>query len=81
LFGESINDENWSVLCESLKAHHTLTSLDLRDTNPIIRTTRNELTEDHKAHRTRVLAEMMKVEYGIAHRETIGCRKGRKNLH
>jgi hypothetical protein len=61
LRSQPIIGENWTVLCESLKAHSTLTSLDLRDTNPKLRTTRNELTEDQKAHRTRVLAEMMKV--------------------
>jgi hypothetical protein len=29
-----ISDDNWSILCESLKAHPTLTNLNLLDTRP-----------------------------------------------
>jgi hypothetical protein len=50
-----ISDENWSVLCESLQAHPTLTILDLRFTSLVTMV----LTEDQKVHRTRVIAEMM----------------------
>jgi hypothetical protein len=50
----SISNENWSILCESLKAHPTLTSLDLNSTY-----SRRWSTED-KAHRTSLLAETMK---------------------
>jgi hypothetical protein len=56
----SISDDNWSILCESLKAHPTLTCLNLRSTRPqrpnggtIV------LTDDQKLHRTRLLAEML----------------------
>jgi hypothetical protein len=61
----SISDDNWSILCESLKAHPTLTCLNLRSTRPrspnggtIV------LTDDQKLHRTRLLAEMV-------HRNTV----------
>jgi hypothetical protein len=30
----TMSDENWTILCESLKAHPTLTSLDLHNTRP-----------------------------------------------
>jgi hypothetical protein len=30
----SISERNWTILCQSLKGHPTLTSLDLRNTNP-----------------------------------------------
>jgi hypothetical protein len=50
----SISDENWTVLCQSLKKHPTLTSLNLRDTYP------GWLSDKQKSARTRVLAEMMK---------------------
>jgi hypothetical protein len=54
----SINDENWSILCESLQAHPTLTSLDLRVTS-LYSSVGARMEEDQKAHRTRVVAEMM----------------------
>jgi hypothetical protein len=50
-----ISNENWSILCESLKAHPTLTSLNLGNTshppNP---------SDEQKVHRTHLLSEMMK---------------------
>jgi hypothetical protein len=57
--GNSINDENWTILCESLQAHPTLTRLDLmgtmfRRTDRII-----ALSDEQKSHRTRVLAGMV----------------------
>jgi hypothetical protein len=55
-----ISDENWSVLCESLQAHPTLTSLDLSTTGP--RSPDGDsigLSDEQKAHRTRLLAEMV----------------------
>jgi hypothetical protein len=54
---KSISDENWTILCESLKAHPTLSSLDLRNTWP--RSPANVpigLLDEQKAHRTRLLA-------------------------
>jgi hypothetical protein len=56
-----ISDDNWSILCESLKAHPILTSLDLRLTMPVSSGIRNVLRDEQKSHRTRVLADMMKV--------------------
>jgi hypothetical protein len=45
----SISDENWTILCQSLKAHPTLTSLNLEYTVP----------RGQKTHRTRALVEMV----------------------
>jgi hypothetical protein len=73
-----IDDENWNVLCESLKTHPSLISLDFRGTSPTLRTTRNELTEDQKAHRTRALAEMMKVNTVV---HTIELSDGERARH
>jgi hypothetical protein len=53
LVSSSISDENWTILCQSLKGHPTLTSLDLRYTNP------RALNVQQKSLRTRVAAEMM----------------------
>jgi hypothetical protein len=58
----AISDDNWSVLCESLKTHPTLTKLYLHCTSPRSPpSTRGRIvmTDDQKAHRTRLLAEMM----------------------
>jgi hypothetical protein len=56
----SISDDNWSILCESLKSHPTLTHLNLLDTRPILPAGgRIVLTDDQKAHRTRTIAEMV----------------------
>jgi hypothetical protein len=57
----AISDDNWSILYESLKAHPTLTDLDLRRTMPVSSGIRNVLADEQKSHRTRVLADMMKV--------------------
>jgi hypothetical protein len=56
-----VRDDNWSSLCESLKAHPTLTSLGLRDTLPRRSPIggRTVLTDDQKVHRTRTIAETM----------------------
>jgi hypothetical protein len=55
-----ISDDNWSILCESLKAHLTLTSLDLEDTRPMSPAhARIILSAEQKTRRTRVLAEMI----------------------
>jgi hypothetical protein len=58
--GDPISDENWMILCESLQAHLTVTSLNLIDTSPwspggvkII------LSDEQTTRRTRLLAEMM----------------------
>jgi hypothetical protein len=34
MYSHYISDDNWTILCESLKAHPTLTNLNLRPTNP-----------------------------------------------
>jgi hypothetical protein len=56
----SISNENWAILCESLQAHPTLTSLNLIDTRPrrhtgpvII------LSDEQKTLRTRLLTDMV----------------------
>jgi hypothetical protein len=60
LHGHSISDENLSVLSQSLKAHPTITSLDLRDTNPWAQDGgRIVLSDEQKAKRTSLVAEMM----------------------
>jgi hypothetical protein len=49
-----------TILCQSVQAHPTLTSLDLRSTRSKSLTgERMILPEQQNAHRTRVLAEMM----------------------
>jgi hypothetical protein len=56
-----ISDDNWSVLCESVKAHATLTSLDLHNTRlPRLDGDVIMLSDEQKTHRTRELAEMVK---------------------
>jgi hypothetical protein len=60
LRGDPISDENWIILCQSLQAHPSLTSLKLSvtmprspDGVPII------FSDEQKASRTSVLVEMM----------------------
>jgi hypothetical protein len=62
----SISDENWTILCQSLQAHPTLTSLDLRDTAPTSPDADDDddddsslMPDEQKAHRSRLLTEMM----------------------
>jgi hypothetical protein len=61
LYNHNISDENWTILCESLQAHPTLTSLDLQSTWPRSPTGgRITVTDDdQKTRRTRALAEMV----------------------
>jgi hypothetical protein len=64
LHSDPICDENWMILCESLQAHPTLTSLNLIDTRPRSpaddwRRPRSLMPDEQKAHRTRLLTEMM----------------------
>jgi hypothetical protein len=55
-----ISEENWSVLCESLQTHPTLTILDIRGTSPWSPDGDSiGLSDEQKAHRTRLLAEMV----------------------
>jgi hypothetical protein len=70
LYGSFSSDENWSVLCESLKPHPTLISLDLRDTSrknatlpplPHVVPEGRVPADEQKTGRTRAVAEMMKV--------------------
>jgi hypothetical protein len=55
LQGHSISDENWTILCQSLSAHPTLTSLYLCNT----RRRSHILSFEKNAHRTRLLADMV----------------------
>jgi hypothetical protein len=60
LYGHPISDKNWTILCESLQAHPTLTSLNLEYTRPGSPAAgRITMSAEQKVHRTRVLAEMM----------------------
>jgi hypothetical protein len=55
-----ISNDSWSVLCESIQAHPTLTCLDLCATRP--RRPADDiitLSAEHKAHRTRLLSDMV----------------------
>jgi hypothetical protein len=58
LQNHSISDENWTILCQSLQAHPTLTCLNLRATRSLADDL-IILSDEQKTHRTRVLAEMM----------------------
>jgi hypothetical protein len=56
----TMSEEDWKILCESLRTHPTLTGLDLRNTSP--RSPAGapiRLSDEQKAHRTRSLAEMV----------------------
>jgi hypothetical protein len=53
LSDHGISDESWSILCESLQGHPTLTSLNLMYTRP------GWLNDEGRAQSTRVLGEMM----------------------
>jgi hypothetical protein len=55
LRGQPINDENWTILCESLKAHPTLTSLNLCNTTGV----GIGLTDERKTNLTCLLAKMV----------------------
>jgi hypothetical protein len=70
LGNENISDENWTIMCHSLQAHLTLTSLGLcftidlpamntRPANPAGAAI-TLLADERKTRRTRVLAEMIK---------------------
>jgi hypothetical protein len=60
LGGCSISDENWTILCQSLQAHPTLTCLGLEDTAPRSPAgIRMGISAEQKALRIRLLAEMM----------------------
>jgi hypothetical protein len=66
LQGSSFSDANWSVLCESLQAHSTLTILVLRNTSPWSPADgRMVLTEDQKVHRTRAMMQQNTVLHTI----------------
>jgi hypothetical protein len=60
----SISNDNWNVLCESLQAQPTLTSINLRGTRPTISRTgpaggRIRFSDEQNVHRTRAMAEMV----------------------
>jgi hypothetical protein len=63
MHGNPISNDNWSLLCEVLKTHPTLTSPNLINTRESFDTEgffRMGLTDGQKAYRTCVLAETMK---------------------
>jgi hypothetical protein len=51
----SITDDNWMILCDSLRLHPTLTSLDTRATTPI-----DALLSEQNEARMCAIADMMK---------------------
>jgi hypothetical protein len=55
----SISNDNWSLLCESLKAHPTLTRLRLDNTCPRLNGALIEMSADQIAQRKRLLARMV----------------------
>jgi hypothetical protein len=58
--GHPISDENWMILCRSLQAHPTLTSLDLEDTRPWSPDgVPTILSDEQNTRRTRTIAEMV----------------------
>jgi hypothetical protein len=59
--GHSIGDESWSILCQSLQKHPTLTRVDLTETGPMNLSgdSCGLLSDKQKIRRTRELAEMM----------------------
>jgi hypothetical protein len=58
--GIPISDENWTIMCQSLQAHPTLTSLNLEDTRPMGPAGAAIIfSEEQKTHRTLVLAEII----------------------
>jgi hypothetical protein len=56
LNSRSVSEENWTILCQSLKGHPTLTLLDLRYTNPssLDGEDQIEMSDEQRAQRTRV---------------------------
>jgi hypothetical protein len=58
-FWYSIGDENWTLLCQSLQNHPTLTSLGLACTGPKLPTEKTEMSIERKISRTRALADML----------------------
>jgi hypothetical protein len=58
-FWYSISDENWTLLCQSLQKHPTLTSLGLACTGPKVPADKTELSMERKSSRTRALADML----------------------
>jgi hypothetical protein len=60
LNNQPISDENWTIICESLQAHPTLTSLNLIYISPRTQTGGSiALSTEQRAQRS-VLADMMK---------------------
>jgi hypothetical protein len=56
LNSRSVSEVNWTILCQSLKGHPTLTLLDLRYTNPssLDGEDQIEMSDEQRAQRTRV---------------------------
>jgi hypothetical protein len=73
----AISNDNWTILCESLQAHPTLTSLDLWSTRPRRPTGASiAVVDEQKAHRTRLLAEMMEQNTIL---QTIGLSRNERD--
>jgi hypothetical protein len=62
LAAHAMSNEHWTIMCQSLQTHPALTDLDLRMTGPLIHGTANRarLSDEQKAHRTGLLADMVK---------------------
>jgi hypothetical protein len=61
LFHRSISEENWTIMCESVKGHPTLTSLYLGYTSPrALNGNQIEMSTEQRAQRTRVLAAIVR---------------------
>jgi hypothetical protein len=62
LAAHAMSNEHWTIMCQSLQTHPALTDLDLRMTGPLIHGTVNRarLSDEQKAHRTGLLADMVK---------------------
>jgi hypothetical protein len=59
--GHSIDDESWTILCQSIQNHPTLTRVNLTDTGPMNSAGEScaLLSDEQKTRRTRTLAEMI----------------------
>jgi hypothetical protein len=74
----TITTENWTAMCHSLKAHSTLTILDLRNTIPRVHTGARFQNDEQKAQRTRMLAALVQ-ENRVLH--TISLYEDERDEH
>jgi hypothetical protein len=77
----SISNENLAILCQSLQAHPTLTSLHLVTTRPTLRPGgRISLVNNQKKHRTRMLADMMQRNTSV-HTVTLSGKESDQKIY